>query len=98
MSIAHTRAIVRAVVQGRLHGVTTHVRSVFGALRSPNQVSILPTESSRPALDVGRPLCLRPSGESAGDVRGEHSQHRKSGSTAGLICGFAIRVGIRPLL
>jgi phosphoenolpyruvate carboxykinase (ATP) len=43
MSIAHTRAIVRAVVQGRLHDVTTHVDPVFG-LQIPDQVPDVPTE------------------------------------------------------
>jgi phosphoenolpyruvate carboxykinase (ATP) len=43
MSIAHTRAIVRAVVQGRLHDVPTHVDPVFG-LQIPNQVSEVPPE------------------------------------------------------
>ena len=43
MSIAHTRAIVRAVVQGKLHGVTTHPDPVFG-LQVPDQVPDVPTE------------------------------------------------------
>src|SRR4030088_3086194 len=43
MSIAHTRAIVRAVVQGRLHDVTTHVDPVFG-LQIPDQVPDVPAE------------------------------------------------------
>ena len=43
MSIAHTRAIVRAVVQGKLHGVTTHTDPVFG-LQIPDQVPEVPTE------------------------------------------------------
>jgi phosphoenolpyruvate carboxykinase (ATP) len=43
MSIAHTRAIVRAVVQGRLHGVPTHADPVFG-LQIPDQVPDVPRE------------------------------------------------------
>ena len=43
MSIAHTRAIVRAVVQGKLHGVTTHTDPVFG-LQIPDEVPEVPTE------------------------------------------------------
>ena len=43
MSIAHTRAIVRAVVQGRLHGVATHPDPVFG-LQIPDHVPDVPTE------------------------------------------------------
>jgi phosphoenolpyruvate carboxykinase (ATP) len=43
MSIAHTRAIVRAVVEGRLQGVSTHVDPVFG-LHIPNQVPGVPRE------------------------------------------------------
>jgi phosphoenolpyruvate carboxykinase (ATP) len=43
MSIAHTRAIVRAVVQGKLHGVATHTDPVFG-LQIPDQVPDVPTE------------------------------------------------------
>jgi phosphoenolpyruvate carboxykinase (ATP) len=43
MSIAHTRAIVRAVVQGRLHGVPTHADPIFG-LQIPDQVPDVPRE------------------------------------------------------
>ena len=43
MSIAHTRAIVRAVVQGKLHGVTTHKDPVFG-LQIPDVVPDVPSE------------------------------------------------------
>src|SRR5487761_1307861 len=43
MSIAHTRAIVRAVVQGKLHGVATHTDPVFG-LQIPDLVPEVPTE------------------------------------------------------
>ena len=41
MSIAHTRAIVRAVVQGKLRDVPTHVDPVFG-LRIPDHVPEVP--------------------------------------------------------
>jgi phosphoenolpyruvate carboxykinase (ATP) len=43
MSIAHTRAIVRAVVQGKLHDVPTHGDAVFG-LQIPDHVPDVPTE------------------------------------------------------
>jgi phosphoenolpyruvate carboxykinase (ATP) len=43
MSIAHTRAIVRAVVQGRLHGVPTHRDPIF-SLQIPDQVPDVPRE------------------------------------------------------
>jgi phosphoenolpyruvate carboxykinase (ATP) len=43
MSIAHTRAIVRAVVQGRLHDVATHVDPIFG-LQIPDTVPDVPSE------------------------------------------------------
>jgi phosphoenolpyruvate carboxykinase (ATP) len=43
MSIAHTRAIVRAVVQGKLHGVPTHRDPIFG-LQIPDQVPDVPRE------------------------------------------------------
>jgi phosphoenolpyruvate carboxykinase (ATP) len=43
MSIAHTRAIVRAVVQGRLHDIATHPDPVFG-LQIPNHVPDVPPE------------------------------------------------------
>jgi phosphoenolpyruvate carboxykinase (ATP) len=43
MSIAHTRAIVRAVVQGKLHGVTTHADPIFG-LQIPDLVPDVPSE------------------------------------------------------
>ncbi len=43
MSIAHTRAIVRAVVQGKLHGVPTHRDPIFG-LQIPDYVPEVPSE------------------------------------------------------
>jgi phosphoenolpyruvate carboxykinase (ATP) len=43
MSIAHTRAIVRAVLEGDLRGVSTHVDPVFG-LQIPNRVPGVPRE------------------------------------------------------
>ena len=42
ISIAHTRAIVRAIVEGRLDKVTTHPDPVFG-LAIPDQVPEVPT-------------------------------------------------------
>jgi phosphoenolpyruvate carboxykinase (ATP) len=43
MSIAHTRAIVRAVISGELHSVATHEDPVFG-LQIPNRVPGVPRE------------------------------------------------------
>ncbi|HKB18407.1 MAG TPA: phosphoenolpyruvate carboxykinase (ATP) [Candidatus Dormibacteraeota bacterium] len=43
MSIAHTRGIVRAVLEGDLRGVSTHVDPVFG-LHIPNRVPGVPRE------------------------------------------------------
>ena len=43
MSIAHTRAIVRAVLEGDLRGVSTHVDPIFG-LHIPNRVPGVPRE------------------------------------------------------
>ena len=43
MSIAHTRAIVRAVLGGELRGVSTHVDPIFG-LQIPNRVPGVPRE------------------------------------------------------
>ena len=43
MSIAHTRAIVRAVLSGELHSVATHLDPVFG-LQIPNRVPGVPRE------------------------------------------------------
>ena len=43
MSIAHTRAIVRAVVQGTLHDMPTHVDPIFG-LQIPDVVPDVPQE------------------------------------------------------
>jgi phosphoenolpyruvate carboxykinase (ATP) len=43
MSIAHTRAIVRAVISGELHSVATHRDPVFG-LQIPNRVPGVPRE------------------------------------------------------
>src|SRR4030081_809981 len=43
MSIAHTRAIVSAVVEGRLRDAPTHVEAIFG-LHIPDQVPGVPSE------------------------------------------------------
>ena len=43
MSIAHTRAIVSAIIEGKLRGVSTHVDPVFG-LHIPNVVPGVPRE------------------------------------------------------
>ncbi len=43
MSIAHTRAIVSAILEGRLRGVNTHVDPIFG-LHIPNVVPGVPRE------------------------------------------------------
>src|SRR5579872_4715458 len=43
MSIAHTRAIVHAILQGKLRGASTHVEPVFG-LHIPDQVPDVPRE------------------------------------------------------
>ncbi len=43
MSIAHTRAIVHAILHGELRGVTTHVDPIFG-LQIPNRVPGVPRE------------------------------------------------------
>ena len=43
MSIAHTRAIVHAILQGKLRGVSTHVEPVFG-LHIPDSVPDVPRE------------------------------------------------------
>ena len=43
MSIAHTRAIVRAILEGDLRGMSTHVDPVFG-LQIPNRVPGVPRE------------------------------------------------------
>ncbi len=43
ISIAHTRAIVRAVVEGKLRGVTTHTDPVFG-VAIPNEVPGVPAD------------------------------------------------------
>ena len=43
MSIAHTRAIVRAILNGDLRGVSTHVDPIFG-LQIPNRVPGVPRE------------------------------------------------------
>jgi phosphoenolpyruvate carboxykinase (ATP) len=43
MSIAHTRAIVRAILQGDLRGGSTHIDPVFG-LQIPNRVPGVPRE------------------------------------------------------
>jgi phosphoenolpyruvate carboxykinase (ATP) len=43
ISIAHTRAIVSAVVEGKLRGTSTHRDPVFG-VEIPDQVPGVPTE------------------------------------------------------
>jgi phosphoenolpyruvate carboxykinase (ATP) len=55
MSIAHTRAIVRAILNGDLRGVSTHVDPIFG-LQIPNRVpgvprEVLDTRDSWPSSD-----------------------------------------------
>lgn len=54
MSIAHTRAIVRAVVQGKLHGMPSHVDPVFG-LSIPDQVPDVPHEVLDPRTSWSDP-------------------------------------------
>jgi phosphoenolpyruvate carboxykinase (ATP) len=83
MSIAHTRAIVRAVVQGMLHGVTTHRDPVFG-LQIPDQVPDVPTEVLDPRSTWADPEAYD---RQAIKLRAmfEHNIRNigKSGSTAG---------------
>ena len=55
MSIAHTRAIVRAVVQGRLHGMPSHVDPVFG-LSIPDHVPDVPREVLDPRSSWADPV------------------------------------------
>jgi phosphoenolpyruvate carboxykinase (ATP) len=54
MSIAHTRAIVRAVVQGKLHGMPSHIDPVFG-LSIPDQVPDVPPEVLDPRTSWADP-------------------------------------------
>jgi phosphoenolpyruvate carboxykinase (ATP) len=54
MSIAHTRAIVRAVVQGKLHGMSSHTDPVFG-LSIPDQVPDVPREVLDPRTSWSDP-------------------------------------------
>jgi Phosphoenolpyruvate carboxykinase (ATP) len=54
MSIAHTRAIVRAVVQGKLHGMPTHIDPVFG-LSIPDHVPDVPHEVLDPRTSWADP-------------------------------------------
>ena len=71
MNIAHTRAMVRAALDGRLDGVPTRVDPIFGVevpLELPGRAGGVPG----PARDVGGPG--RPTTAAArarGDVRGE---------------------------
>src|SRR5881409_2378662 len=83
MSIAHTRAIVRAILEGELRGMSTHVDPVFG-LQIPNRVpgvprEVLDTRDSWPNQeDYDRPAAkLRQMFEKNITMIG------KSGSTAG---------------
>ena len=55
ISIAHTRAIVRAIVEGRLDAGTTHAEPVFG-LRIPDSVPDVPTEILDPRASWANPL------------------------------------------
>ena len=55
MSIAHTRAIVRAVVQGRLHGMSSHIDPIFG-LSIPDHVPDVPREVLDPRSSWADPL------------------------------------------
>jgi phosphoenolpyruvate carboxykinase (ATP) len=54
ISIAHTRAIVRAVVEGRLRDVQTKPEPVFG-LHVPMEVPDVPTEVLDPRGTWGDP-------------------------------------------
>ena len=54
MSIAHTRAIVRAVVQGKLHGMPSHIDPVFG-LSIPDHVPDVPHEVLDPRTSWADP-------------------------------------------
>ena len=59
MNIAHTRAMVRAALDGALDDVPTPARPELrgrGPARLPGRAGVVP----RPALDVGRPGGLRP--------------------------------------
>jgi phosphoenolpyruvate carboxykinase (ATP) len=83
MSIAHTRAIVRAVVQGRLHGVATHRDPIFG-LQIPDLVPEVPTEVLDPRSTWADPEAYD---RQAKKLRSMFEQNirtiGKSGSTAG---------------
>src|SRR5487761_442904 len=54
MSIAHTRANERAVVQGKLHGMPSHVDPIFG-LSIPDQVPDVPHEVLDPRTSWADP-------------------------------------------
>jgi phosphoenolpyruvate carboxykinase (ATP) len=83
MSIAHTRAIVRAVVQGRLHGVTTHPDPVFG-LQIPDQVPEVPTEVLDPRSTWADPEAYDRQAKKLHAMFEQNIRNiGKSGSTAG---------------
>jgi phosphoenolpyruvate carboxykinase (ATP) len=83
MSIAHTRAIVRAVVQGKLHGLPTHVDPVFG-LQIPDHVPDVPREVLDPRGSWADPAAYD---RQAMKLRGMFEENiqtiGKSASTAG---------------
>jgi phosphoenolpyruvate carboxykinase (ATP) len=77
MSIAHTRAIVRAVLNGDLRGVSTHIDPVFG-LHIPNRVPGVPREVLDTRDSWPQPRGLRPpGGQAARHVRAERQEHRE---------------------
>jgi phosphoenolpyruvate carboxykinase (ATP) len=83
MSIAHTRAIVRAVVQGKLHGMPSHVDPVFG-LSIPDHVPDVPREVLDPRSSWADPVAYD---KQANKLRGMFEKNiltiGKSASTSG---------------
>jgi phosphoenolpyruvate carboxykinase (ATP) len=83
ISIAHTRAIVRAIVEGKLEDVPTHREPVFG-LNIPDRVPDVPTEILDPR---GRWLDTAEYDRQAAKLRGMFEDYyrtfRDKGAAAG---------------
>ena len=83
ISIAHTRAIVRAVIEGRLRSVATHREPIFG-LHIPNRVPDVPTEILDPRSSWSDPAAYDSQATRLRQMFDENFQNvGKGGSSAG---------------
>jgi phosphoenolpyruvate carboxykinase (ATP) len=83
MSIGHTRAIVRAVLEGKLRDVPTHVDPIFG-LQIPDHVPSVPSEVLDPRRTWSEPSAYDHQARKLRAMFEENVHHiRKNASAAG---------------